>query len=102
MMAEAALDALAAAGCTAADRPLLTHCQILGADLVARMAASGVVANIQPSFTLTDAAFARARLPAGLQAYAYIWKGLLAAGVRCAGGSDAPVETPNPLRGMHG
>ena len=33
-------------------------------------------------------------------AYAYVWRTLLQAGVWVAGGSDAPVESPEPLRGM--
>ena len=65
------------------------------------MARMGVVANIQPSFVVTDAAFARQRLPEGVQQYSYIWKTLLDRGVRCAGGSDAPVETCRPLQGIH-
>ena len=31
-------------------RPVLTHCQVLGEDLIQRMKALGVIANIQPSF----------------------------------------------------
>jgi predicted amidohydrolase YtcJ len=31
-------------------RPILTHCQVLGADLIERMARLGVIADIQPSF----------------------------------------------------
>jgi len=34
-------------------RPILTHCQVLGADLIERMAAKGIVANVQPSFVPT-------------------------------------------------
>lgn len=34
-------------------RPILTHCQVLGADLIERMAAKGVVANVQPPFVPT-------------------------------------------------
>jgi predicted amidohydrolase YtcJ len=34
-------------------RPILTHCQVLGADLIEKMAKLGVVANIQPSFVPT-------------------------------------------------
>eukprot|EP00741_Cyanophora_paradoxa_P013107 tig00020675_g12660.t1 len=32
---------------------------------------------------------------------AYAWRTLLEAGVHCAGGSDAPVESPDPMLGMH-
>lgn len=34
-------------------RPILTHCQVLGADLIERMAAKGIIANVQPSFVPT-------------------------------------------------
>jgi len=82
-------------------RPVLTHCQVLGDDLIARMAALGVVANIQPSFVATDARFVSQRLAASVHRTSYCWRSLLAAGVWCAGGSDAPVELPWPLLGMH-
>ncbi|KAL1523797.1 hypothetical protein AB1Y20_018720 [Prymnesium parvum] len=100
-------DAAAAAALDAFDalprgaRPLLTHCQLLGADLLGRMAARGVIANVQPSFVPSDARLVRRLLPRRLHAAAYCWRSLLAAGVVCAGGSDAPVELPSPLLGMH-
>lgn len=34
-------------------RPVLTHCQVLGADLIHRMNLLGAIANIQPSFVPT-------------------------------------------------
>ena len=34
-------------------RPILTHCQILGLDLVDKMKALNAIANIQPSFVPT-------------------------------------------------
>jgi len=70
--AEVVLDAFEAAGVTAKDRPLLTHCQILAPDLFERMvklgtlivtfliavvlkiSLQGVIGNIQPQFVLTD------------------------------------------------
>ena len=82
-------------------RPVLTHCQVLGDDLIARMATLGVVANIQPSFVPTDARFVSQRLAASVHRTSYAWRSLLAAGVWCAGGSDAPVELPWPLLGIH-
>ncbi|ETV94660.1 hypothetical protein, variant 1 [Aphanomyces invadans] len=83
------------------DRPLLTHCQILGPDLLETMAALGVVANIQPSFVVTDATFASKRLPPSLLPYSYCWQKMIDAGIVCAGGSDAPIETSNPFQGMY-
>ncbi len=100
-------------------RPILTHCQVLGEDLVERMARFGVVANVQPSFVptgdveftalvelcflipaLSDMRWVQARLTAAKQQYSYAWRTLLAQGVMVAGGSDAPIESPSPFIGM--
>ena len=99
--AASVLDGLERAGVTPAERPVMTHCQLLGADLIERMERMQCIANIQPQFVVTDAPFARTRLPARIQEHAYVWKTLLDAGIPCAGGSDAPVEVPAPLMGMH-
>jgi predicted amidohydrolase YtcJ len=64
------------------------------------MAVNGVVANVQPQFVHTDSAWASRRLPPGLLSHAYAWKSLLTAGIRVAGGSDAPVEVPDPFLGL--
>ncbi|ETV82518.1 hypothetical protein H257_05124 [Aphanomyces astaci] len=37
------------------------------------MAALNVIANIQPSFVISDAAFAAKRLPPALLLYSYCW-----------------------------
>ena len=49
-------------GITPADRAILTHCQVLGADLIEMMVGMGVIANIQPSFVPTDMEWASSRL----------------------------------------
>jgi len=61
----------------------------------------GVIANIQPQFVPSDSRWAQEKLPDSLLPYAYAWKTLLREGVHCAGGSDAPIELPNPLVGLH-
>lgn len=81
-------------------RPILTHCQILGDDLIDQMQQQGVIANIQPSFVITDATIVRKRLPEAVLPYSYCWKTLIDRGVTCAGGSDAPIETCNPFQGI--
>ena len=43
-------------------RPVLTHCQVLGDDLIDRMASRGVIANVQPPFTLTDMQWVQRRI----------------------------------------
>lgn len=92
--------ALREAGVPPSKRPIMTHCQILGEDLIKQMRDQGVIADIQPSFTITDASFARKRLDENVLKTSYCWKTLLKNGVVCAGGSDAPIETCNPFQGI--
>ncbi|TMW55787.1 hypothetical protein Poli38472_010669 [Pythium oligandrum] len=99
--AEQVLMALKEADVPPEKRPIMTHCQILGDDLLTQMQTQGVIGNIQPSFTITDAAFARKRLPESMIKYSYCWKTMMQRGIVCAGGSDAPIETCNPFQGMY-
>ncbi|GBG32612.1 Isoamyl acetate-hydrolyzing esterase [Hondaea fermentalgiana] len=99
--AECMLRAFRSAGLTFRDRPVLTHCQILGADLVAQMASGGVIANVQPTFVPTDASWINERVDGEQLKYSYAWKTLLNAGVQVSGSSDAPVECCAPLLGMY-
>lgn len=61
--AEEGLDAFEAAGLGPADRPILTHCQVLREDLVRRMVRVGAIADVQPQFAVTDSKWASERLP---------------------------------------
>ena len=60
-----------------------------------------VVADVQPSFVPTDARFVFERIDAAIHASSYAWRTMMAAGVHVAGGSDAPVEPPEPLLGIY-
>ena len=82
-------------------RSLLTHCQILRPDLIERMAECELVANIQPQFVVTDSRWVDEKVSKDLLPSSYAWKTLAQKGIRLAGGSDAPVEVPNPLAGIH-
>ena len=68
------LDAFEAARVPPPARPVVTHCQVMGPDLMDRMAVLGVVANVQPSFVGTDCKWVQARIPAEVQASSYCWK----------------------------
>lgn len=99
LAAQIVLNAFAYAGIGAQDRPILTHCQILGHDLLQKMADMGVIANVQPQFVTTDSLWAEKRV-ADLK-HSYAWKTMLSMGIHVAGGSDAPIEKPNPFEGLH-
>lgn len=101
---ELALDAIEAA-VAANPRPdhrhRIVHAQALAPDLIPRLAAAGVVVDIQPKFTTGELFWAPARLGPEREPYSYCWRTMLEAGVRCAGGSDAPVEPLEPLWGIY-
>ncbi|KAI3630834.1 hypothetical protein MIR68_012269 [Amoeboaphelidium protococcarum] len=100
--ASVVLDAFENAGVTREHRPILTHCQVLTQSLIERMAQMGVIANIQPSFVTSDAPHLKQILGTDQERlkYCYAWKSLWDAGVICAGGSDAPVESCDPILGI--
>ena len=56
------------------ERPVITHCQVLGDDLIDRMVSGGVIANVQPSFVPTDMKWVQQRLSIAQQQYSYAWK----------------------------
>ena len=80
-------------------RPRIEHAQCVHPKDQKRMAAIGVIASMQPIHAVADRELADAEWPA-VTANAYGWRALERAGVRLAFGSDAPVETADPLLGM--
>jgi predicted amidohydrolase YtcJ len=84
----------------AAARPRIEHASLLSAELMARLAETGVTACIQPSFAVTDVGQLRPALGPDRHALAYPWAPLLAAGVAVVAGSDYPVEALEPLVGL--
>jgi predicted amidohydrolase YtcJ len=77
------------------------HAQILAEQDVPRFRRLGVLPSMQATHCTSDMAWAAERVgPERLQG-AYAWRSLLATGVVIAGGSDFPVESPNPFHGIH-
>jgi predicted amidohydrolase YtcJ len=84
----------------AAAAPRIEHASVLSAGLMARMAASGVRACIQPSFAVTDAGLLEPALGRDRAARAYAYTEMAAAGVPMLAGSDYPIEVLAPLVGL--
>ncbi|MGH3406938.1 MAG: amidohydrolase family protein [Streptosporangiaceae bacterium] len=84
----------------AAAAPRIEHASLLSAELIARMAAMGVTACIQPSFAVTDDAQVEPALGVSRLSLAYPWEALHEAGVAILAGSDYPIETLDPLAGL--
>ncbi|MBI5949672.1 MAG: amidohydrolase [Chloroflexi bacterium] len=76
------------------------HAQLLAPGLARRFAQLGVTASVQPIHATQD--MEKVDLEWGARGcYAYPFRSLLAAGVNLAFGSDSPVETLDPLVGIH-
>lgn len=78
----------------------IEHAQHLRAEDVVRFAELGVTASMQPVHATADHELAE-RLLGGRGLRSYSWRSLLEAGAPLTFGSDAPVETPSPLAGIH-
>ncbi|WP_449598832.1 amidohydrolase [Niallia sp. Marseille-Q9988] len=81
-------------------RDRLIHATMLRKDLMERMKDLPLILDIQPSFVTSDFPWVIDRLGKENLAYCYAWKTLLKEGLHCAGGSDAPIESANPLVGI--
>ncbi|MBY9080421.1 amidohydrolase [Paenibacillus sp. HN-1] len=79
----------------------LIHAQVLNEALVKRMRGLRLIADIQPRFVASDFPWVLDRVGPDRTEYLYAWKKLIASGVVCAGGSDAPIEPLDPFLGMH-
>ena len=77
------------------------HAQILADDDIPRFRRLGVLPSMQATHCTSDMAWASERLGPERLRGAYAWRSLLATGVVIAGGSDFPVECPNPFYGLH-
>ncbi|MBB5338557.1 amidohydrolase family protein [Tunturiibacter gelidoferens] len=85
----------------AAFRFRVEHAQVLLPEDFDRYASEGVIASMQPSHLLTDMKWATDRLGPDRAKYAYAWKSFLDHNVTLAFGTDYPVESINPFRGLY-
>lgn len=81
-------------------RQRIEHVQVLHPDDLPRLAALAVTASMQPVHATADRDAAE-RYWGPRCRYAYAWRSLAASGAVLAFGSDAPVETPDPWRGLY-
>jgi predicted amidohydrolase YtcJ len=86
-------------GADAADLRI-EHVSVITARDLARLAATGATAVIQPAFLMSEAGWLAERLGCARLPNTYAFRDLLEAGVPLAGSSDCPVEPPSPWWGM--
>lgn len=77
------------------------HASLLTPESIERMARLGVTASIQPAFLPSEESWLEKRLGAERLDLAYPFRSLLEAGVPLLGGSDSPVELPDPETGIN-
>jgi predicted amidohydrolase YtcJ len=80
-------------------RPRIEHAQCVDPKDLPRFARYGVIASMQPIHAVADRELADRYWPR-VTAHAYAWGSLEQAGARLAFGSDAPVETADPMLGI--
>jgi len=79
----------------------IEHAQVVSPGAFERFAQLGVIASMQPVHLLTDMAWAGARIGPERSKRAYAWKSFLDHGVTLAFGTDYPVESISPFRGLY-
>ena len=95
------LDAMQAAGATPEERNRDEHAQIVLPDDIPRFKTLGIIPSMQPTHATSDMNMAEKRLGKKRMAGAYAWRTFLDQGSRIPGGSDFPVESPNPFWGLY-
>jgi predicted amidohydrolase YtcJ len=80
-------------------RPRIEHAQCVNPKDMKRFARIGAIASMQPIHAVADRELADEYWPR-VTAHSYAWGALERAGARLAFGSDAPVETADPLAGI--
>ena len=82
-------------------RMRVEHAQVVMPSDFDRFASLGVIASMQPSHLLTDMNWAGERLGPERSRFAYAWHTFLDHGVTLAFGTDYPVESIDPFRGLY-
>lgn len=79
----------------------IEHAQVIDPADVFRFRRAGIIPSMQPSHCTSDMSWATERLGPERVLGAYAWRTLINDGNEIPAGSDAPVESPNPLLGFY-
>ncbi len=82
-------------------RDRIEHAQIVAPEDFARFAQLNVIASMQPAHLLTDQRWAIDRIGPQRLLGAYAWRTMEKDNIHLAFGTDFPVESINPLRGIY-
>ena len=81
-------------------RDALIHCLVTRPDQLPRIRDLGLRVHFQSAFLDYHCGIAESRLGADRAASSYAWKSMRDLGIAVSNSSDAPVEIPDPLRGI--
>lgn len=79
----------------------IEHAQVLLKEDVPRFKNLGIIPSMQPTHCTSDMYWAEVRLGPDRMKYSYAWRSLLRDGNIIVGGSDFPVESPDPRLGVY-
>lgn len=79
----------------------IEHAQVLAPNQFQRFKELKVIASMQPSHLLTDMNWAQARIGEKRAEHSYAWAEMLKNNIPLAFGTDFPVESINPFRGLY-
>lgn len=82
-------------------RLTIVHCQFTNDELLNRFKKLNIVANIQPSFVMTDYPIVETAVGKFRADTSYAWKDMLNSNIPIAFSSDAPIESFNPIEGIY-
>ena len=82
------------------ERLRVEHASLLTEAAIERMARLGVTASVQPAFLASESDWLGKRLGEERMSRVYPFRSLLEAGISVIGGSDSPVELPDPATGI--
>jgi predicted amidohydrolase YtcJ len=82
-------------------RDRIEHAQIIAPSDIPRFAQLSVIASMQPCHLLDDERWAESRIGSERIKGGYAWNTLEKTGARLAFGTDYPVESVNPMRGLY-
>lgn len=82
-------------------RNRVEHAQVVAPADIPRFVQLKLIASMQPTHATSDINMAEKRIGHERIKGAYAWRTFLKQGTVIAGGSDFPVESPNPFYGLH-
>ena len=81
-------------------RNRIVHCQFPDEELLEEMARNHICADVQPAFAVSDYQLVPSRI-GSRDRFAYAWRSMMERGILIGGSSDSPVETFDPVWGIH-